>query len=215
MSIPFQPCSSMCISGETGSGKTRFVYRLLTHLDEMYVKEPPKRILYCYGIHQPLFDKIEQHISNLKLHHGLPSNETIQDLTSDRQHTLIVLDDLMHRVVQDVDMELLFTQGCHHRRLSVIFITQNIFPRGSKSRTIALNTYYLVLMKNMRNASQISVLGRQLYPGRSKLLIDAYTDATKQAFGYLVVDTSPQGNDKYRLRTNIFPEEEPVVYTSL
>lgn len=215
MSIPFQPCSSMCISGETGSGKTRFVYRLLTHLDEMYVKEPPKRILYCYGIHQPLFDKIEQHISNLKLHHGLPSNETIQDLTSDRQHTLIVLDDLMHRVVQDVDMELLFTQGCHHRRLSVIFITQNIFPRGSKSRTIALNTYYLVLMKKMRNASQISVLGRQLYPGRSKLLIDAYTDATKQAFGYLVVDTSPQGNDKYRLRTNIFPEEEPVVYTSL
>lgn len=215
MSIPFQPCSSMCISGETGSGKTRFVYRLLTHLDEMYVKEPPKRILYCYGMYQPLFDKIEQHISNLKLHHGLPSNETIQDLTSDRQHTLIVLDDLMHRVVQDVDMELLFTQGCHHRRLSVIFITQNIFPRGSKSRTIALNTYYLVLMKNTRNASQISVLGRQLYPGRSKLLIDAYTDATKQAFGYLVVDTSPQGNDKYRLRTNIFPGEEPVVYTSL
>lgn len=215
MSIPFQPCSSMCISGQTGSGKTRFVYRLLTHLDEMYVKEPPKRILYCYGIHQPLLDEMEQHISNLKLHHGIPSNETIQDLTSDRQHTLIVLDDLMHRVVQDVDMELLFTQGCHHRRLSVIFITQNIFPRGSKSRTIALNTYYLVLMKNMRNASQISMLGRQLYPGRSKLLIDAYTDATKQAFGYLVVDTSPQGNDKYRLRTNIFPEEEPTVYTSL
>lgn len=213
MSIPFQPCSSMCISGQTGSGKTRFVYRLLTHLDEMYVKEPPKRILYCYGIHQPLLDEMEQHISNLKLHHGIPSNETIQDLTSDRQHTLIVLDDLMHRVVQDVDMELLFTQGCHHRHLSVIFITQNIFPRGSKSRTIALNTYYLVLMKNMRNVSQISMLGRQLYPGRSKL-IDAYTDATKQAFGYLVVDTSPQGNDKYRLRTNIFPEE-PTVYTSL
>lgn len=158
---------------------------------------------------------MEQHISNLKLHHGIPSNETIQDLPSDRQHTLIVLDDLMHRVVQDVDMELLFTQGCHHRRLTVIFITQNIFPRGSKSRTIALNTYYLVLMKNMRNASQISMLGRQLYPGRSKLLIDAYTDATKQAFGYLVVDTSPQGNDKYRLRTNIFPEEEPTVYTIL
>lgn len=124
MSIPFQPCSSMCISGQTGSGKTRFVYRLPTHLDDMYVKEPPKRILYCYGIHQPLLDEIEQHISHLKLHHGIPSNETIQDLTSDRQHTLIVLDDLMHRVVQDVDMELLFTQGCHHQRLSVIFIIQ-------------------------------------------------------------------------------------------
>lgn len=159
MSIPFQPCSSMCISGQTGSGKTRFVYRLLTHLDDMYAKEPPKRIIYCYGVHQPLFDEIEQHISNLEFHQGIPSNETIQDFTSDRQHTLIILDDLMHKVIQDVVMELLFTQGCHHRRLSVIFITQNIFPRGSKSRTIALNTYYLVLMKNMRNASQITTLG--------------------------------------------------------
>lgn len=44
MSIPFQPCSSMCISGQTGCGKTRFVYRLLTHLDEMYAGEPPKKI---------------------------------------------------------------------------------------------------------------------------------------------------------------------------
>lgn len=171
MSIPFQPCSSMCISGQTGSGKTRFVYHLLTHLDDMYAKEPPKRILYCYGIHQPLFDEKEQHISNLEFHQGIPSNETIQDFTSDRQHTLIILDDLMHKVLQDVDMELLFTQGCHHRRLSVIFITQNIFPRGSKSRTIALNTYYLVLMKNMRNASQITTLGRQLYPGRSTIWV--------------------------------------------
>lgn len=121
----------------------------------------------------------------------------------------------MHRVVQNTDMEVLFTQGCHHRRISVIFITQNLFPRGSKSRTIALNTYYLVLMKNARDVSQVSILSRQLYPGRSRLLVEAYRDATKHAFGYLIVDTSPQGEDKYRLRTNISPGEDPVVYTGL
>lgn len=215
MSIPFQPCSSMCISGQTGCGKTRFVYRLLTHLDEMYAGEPPKKILYCYGIHQPLFDDMERRFINLKLHHGLPSTETIEELTSMREHTLIILDDLMHRVVQNTDMEVLFTQGCHHRRLSVVFITQNLFPRGSKSRTIALNTYYLILMKNARDVSQVSILSRQLYLGRSQLLVGAYRDATKQSFGYLVVDTSPQADDKYRLRTNIFPGEDPVVYTTL
>lgn len=215
MSIPFQPCSSMCISGQTGSGKTRFVYRLLTDLTEMYGGEPPKKILYCYGIHQPLFDDMERQFSTLTLHHGLPSTETIEEFTSELEHTLIVLDDLMHRVVQNTDMEVLFTQGCHHRRISVIFITQNLFPRGSKSRTIALNTYYLVLMKNARDVSQVSILSRQLYPGRSRLLVEAYRDATKHAFGYLIVDTSPQGEDKYRLRTNIFPGEDPVVYTGL
>lgn len=92
----------------------------------------------------------------------------------------------MHRVVRDADMELLFTQGCHHRRLSVVLITQNLFPKGSKSKAIALNTYYLILMKNARDASQISMLSRQLYPGCSSLLVEAYKDATKQSFGYLV-----------------------------
>ena len=71
-----------------------------------------------------------------ELHRGLPSTETIDELTSESQHALIVLDDSMHRVVQNTDMEALFTQGCHHRKL--IFIKQNVFPRGSKSRTILL-----------------------------------------------------------------------------
>jgi hypothetical protein len=157
---------------------------------------------------------MEKRFSNFTLHHGVPTNAMIEELTSDRQHNLIVLDDLIHRVVRDADMELLFTQGCHHRRLSVVFITQNLFPKGSRSRTIALNTYYLILMKNARDASQISMLSRQLYPGSSYLLVEAYRDATKNPFGYLVVDTSPRGDDRYRLRTNIFPGEEPVVYTS-
>lgn len=215
MGIPFQPCSSMCVSGQTGSGKTRFVYRLLHHLDSMYADEPPKRVLYCYGIHQPLFDDMERQLPNLVFNPGLPSKELLEDLTSDRHHSLIILDDLMHRVVQDMDMELLFTQGCHHRRLSVVFITQNLFPKGSKTRTIALNTYYLVLMKNARDSSQISTLGRQLYPGRARVLVDAYRDATKNPFGYLVVDTSPGGDDRYRLRTNIFPDEDTIIYTAL
>ena len=77
-----------------------------------------------------------------------------------------------------VDMELLLSKGCHHRRLSVDLLTQNLFPIGSKSKIIALSTTYLVLMKNVRDASQIATLGRQLYPGRSNLLTEAYVDST-------------------------------------
>lgn len=70
-------------------------------------------------------------------------------------------------------------------------------------------------MKNARDASQISMLGRQLYPGCSNLLVEAYKDATKLPFGYLVVDTSPRGDDDYRLGTNIFSGKDPTVYTCL
>ena len=208
--IPLLGCSSLCVTGQTGSGKSQFVFRMLRHLEWMYT-EPPEAVLYCYGINQPLFAEMERDIPTLTLHHSLPSSEELDTFTADRRHRLIVIDDLMHQVVSNGDMELLFTQGCHHRRISVIFITQNIFPQGSKSRTIALNTYYLVLMKNVRGASQVTVLERQLYPGQGRRLKNAYADATKEPYRYLVVDTSTHGRDGYRLRTHIFPDEYPII----
>ena len=149
----------MCVTGQTGSGKTQF--RLLRHAHQMYPEELPEHILYCYGIHQPLFDVMERVLPTFTLRQGLPTSAELEEFTKDRTHRVIVLDDLMHRVVQNADVELPFTQGCHHRRVSVVFLTQNLFPLGAKSRTIALNTYYLVLMKNARDASQVTTLGRQ------------------------------------------------------
>lgn len=178
----------------------------------MYGGDPPDKILYCFGIHQPLFDEMLQTIPNISFHQGLPTPKMIDEFTIDRSHRLIGLDDLMHRVIQDVHMELLFTQGCHHRKLSVIFITQNFFPKVSKSRTIALNTGYLIMMKNVRDVSQIATLGRQLFPGRSTILTKIYADATSKRYGYLVLDMLPHSEDKYRLRTCVFPGEDPIVY---
>ena len=210
--LPFEPCSSICISGQTGSGKTRWVYQFLTHIRDMYVKDPPTRILYCYRIYQPLFDEMEQNVPNFRSKQVLPSSEEIDEFTADRCHKLIVVDDLMHKVVQDKEMELLFTQGTHHRCVSVILITQNLYPGGKHARTIALNTWYTILMKNLRDVSQVGILGRQLYPGRGKAFMKANEDAVGSREGYLIVDTSPHGDDRYRLRSRVFPGQDPLVY---
>lgn len=210
--LPFEPCSSMLLSGQTGSGKTQWVYQFLKNLEKMYTRDPPKHVLYCYGIYQPLFDEMEKTVSNFSSKRGLPSPEELDDFTRDRSHKLIVIDDLIHEVVQNKEMELLFTQGTHHRCVSVIMITQNLYHRGKHSRTIALNTWYTVLMKNLRDVSQIGILGRQLYPGKVKGFLKAYEDALSSKHGYLVVDVSPAGDDRYRIRTNVFPGQEPLVY---
>jgi hypothetical protein len=109
-------------------------------------------------------------------------------------------------------MELLFTQGTHHRCVSVILITQNLYPKGKHARTIALNPWYMVLMKNLRDVSQVGILGRQLYPGKVKGFMKAFEDAHSTKHGYLLVDMSPHGEDTYRIRTHIFPAEDPIVY---
>ena len=212
MGFPFLACSSMCITGQTGSGKTQFVYRILKNLHEMYPENPPEAILYCYGIYQPLYEEMKRSIPGIMFQKGLPTMEDIDAFTGNRKHKLIILDDLMHQVVRDEEMELLFTQGTHHRCCSVYFLTQNLFVHGSRSRTIALNTTYLVLMKNVRDVSQVGTLGRQLYPGRSKILTEAYSDATSMRYGYLIVDMAAHSEDTYRLRTLVFPGEDPIVY---
>lgn len=210
MTLPLEPCSSICVSGQTGSGKTRWVYQFLKHLKNMYTRETPTQILYCYGIYQSLFDDMEKTIPNFSSKQGLPSSEELDEFTRDRRHKLIIIDDLMHEVVQNKEMELLFTQGTHHRCISVVLITQNLYPRGKHARTIALNTWYMVLMKNLRDVSQVSILGRQLFPGKVKGFMKAYEDALQ--YGYLLVDMSPHGDDKYRIRTQVFPGQEPIVY---
>lgn len=209
-SLPFEPCSSMCISGQTGSGKTTWLYRFLKHLPLMYSRDPPTQILYCYGIYQPLFEDMERELPNFRAKHGLPTEEEIETYTADRQHKLIVIDDLMHEVIRTKEMELLFTQKTHHLSVSVILITQNLFPQGKHARTIALNTWYMVLMKNVRDTSQVGVLGRQLFPGKVKGFLEAYRDGLTE--GYFVVDLSPHADDRYRLRTRVFPGEDPIIY---
>jgi hypothetical protein len=210
--VPFNQCSSIIISGATQSGKTYFVHKVLQNIVGMFSGEPISKILYCYGIYQPLFDEMQEHIPNLIMHDGLPSKEEIEEFSIQRKHTLIILDDLMHLVCQSPEMELLFTQGTHHRRISLMYITQNIFQQGKCSRTIALYAHYLVLFRNLRDAAQVAHLGKQLYPGKGKILVDAYQDATKISYGYLIIDMSPHSENVYRLRTRILPGEDPLIY---
>ena len=148
--------------------------------------------MYCYGIWQPLFEKMESEFNFLIFHEGIPSKIEISNFSSELNHSMIILDDLMDEVLKSREMEMLFIRGCHHQNLSCIFLTQNIFSQSKHSRTITLNTNYMVLFRNFRDSSQIKTLARQIYPGKVKFLEESYNDATKKKYGYLLIDMSPQ-----------------------
>ena len=57
-------------------------------------------------------------------------------------NSLIVLDDLMSQCSNDSRVADLFTRGSHHRGISVMYLTQNLFPPGKLSRAISLNCHY-------------------------------------------------------------------------
>ena len=199
MIIAFESCSTFMVAGPSGCGKTSFVHKLLT--TKHVFTRPVDKILYCYGVYQPLFDVMKKDIRHIEFYKGLPKYiETF----ANRKHCLIILDDLMTQVINDTECQLLFTQGAHHLCLSIIFITHNAFAQGKCARTISLNCHYIILFKNFRDGSQVVNLGKQMFPGHGQVLVEAYNDATSVPYNYLVIDMCSHTNNTYRLRSNIF-----------
>jgi hypothetical protein len=74
-------------------------------------------------------------------------------------------------------------------------------------RNISLNAHYIVLFKSPRDKQQISMLARQVNPGRVQEFMRSYEDATSRPHGYLMLDLKPTTDDQQRLKTNILPGE--------
>ena len=158
--------------------------------------------MYCYGVWQDVFDSMK----DIEFHEGLPSTF---DEFADGNHNVLIADDLQEDIAKSKEAEHLFTRGSHHKNLTVIYINQNIFYQGKHSRTIALNMHYTILFRNPRAVSQLSTLASQT---GLRYLKEAYEDATKGKYGYLVLDLCPHSNDAYRLRSHIFTNVDPVIY---
>lgn len=88
-----------------------------------------RSILYCYSE-----EGAKPKIEGITYHKGMPTDEQIGIETPQ----LLILDDLMNVAYSQAVADL-FTKGSHHRDLSVILITQNIFNANKFSRTISLN----------------------------------------------------------------------------
>lgn len=165
---------------------------------------PPDKVIWFYGIFQELYNEID----NVTFVEGLPKNF----LDYIGSHSLIVIDDLMAEVGDDKRLTSLFTKGCHHLNVSVIFITQNLFHKGKEMRCVSLNVQYMFIFRNRRDPTQIMRLGRQLYPGRSKFFQEIYEDVLKTPYAFLLVDLRNETDEKMRLRTLILPNQLTRVY---
>ena len=122
----------------------------------------------------------------------------------------MIIDDLMQETNDTVAN--MFTKGSHHRNISVVFLAQNLFPKNKFARTMSLSAHYMALFKNPRDVSQFANLARQMYPKSSQFAVEAYRDATREPYSYLLVDLRPEQDEELRLRTNIFPGETHYVY---
>jgi hypothetical protein len=209
--VKFESPSTCIIAGPSGSGKSTLTHEILRHAAGMFTI-PPKKIVYCYGVYQQLYDVIKSTVPSIEFFEGLPSKDDLEAWGSDPVHKILILDDLLQKASHSVDMVELFCQYSHHLNFSVFFIVQNLFAGGQQFRTISLNTHIFILFSNKRNQLQIQTLGRQMFPGQSSYFMSAYGKATADKYGYLLIDLSPHSDSRYKLRTGILPGQSTIVY---
>ena len=192
---------SMMVTGPSGSGKTEWTRKLLL---TSLIHPPPERILWCFGQWQSLYEDLQKRIPWIEFVHGILDYLNSPQFINPGKWNLIIFDDLMTEGKCDQRIADLFTKGSHHRNISIVYLTQNVFPQGKACRDIALNTQYLVLFNNPIDRQQAATLARRIYPSTSAMFMKRFEGATSQPYGYLVIDLKSSTSEQDRLQTDIF-----------
>lgn len=200
---------SLVISGPSNCGKTFFVKSIIEKASTI-ISTKIDNIVYIYSCWQPLYNQLLQ-IRKITFVNGIPESLSDDVLLPPDKNNLLIIDDVMNTASNSIEVQNVFTQYVHHRNLSCMYLVQNLFMQGKSSRTISLNTNYLILFNNPRDKYQISVLGRQMFPGNTKYFLEAFNDATSAPYGYLLIDYKSKTPDYLRLRTNLLSDRQ-VVY---
>ena len=180
--------------GPTGCGKTRLMFEMIEHRNKVCT-EPPAEIIYCYGAWQ---SKFEEWKDEVVFHEGFLDPGT--EIPSDGLARWLIVDDLLEEVTGKESLNNSFTKHSHHKNLSVFFLTQNVFRKGT--RTVSLNTHYMFLFKNPRDKQTVDNLAKQAFPGHVAGVRRAYELATEEPHSFLRVDMTQTTPDKARLLGN-------------
>jgi len=155
--LKFKHPFTCIISGPSWSGKSSFCIRFLQNLDALCTERDfDGGVIWCFSEKTAVpSPAVLPKKRDIRFNEGVPT-----DFANARgRPCLVILDDLLNDAYSKQVCDL-FTKGSHHRNISVILITQNLFHQGRFCRDISLNAKYLVLLKNVRDKNQFMFLAR-------------------------------------------------------
>ena len=216
------------VAGPTRSGKSTFVYNLLSRMNEFIDAEFEYITLFLgtEAKNNPTLSSLSKIYPNkmeiielkslYKDRAELTNNFSIdfENYVNEKQKNkvgCIIFDDLMTELA-DTDVLLnLFTKYSSHSNVSSIHITQNIFfktggKHGSDHTTLYRNTHCLVLFKNPMDNSVIQNIARRLGSGKYKELMQMM-EYIVDKYRYVVIDGHFDTNKSIRFRSDIFALE--------
>ncbi|VDI73307.1 Hypothetical predicted protein [Mytilus galloprovincialis] len=193
---------TMIVSGPTSCDKTYFILFVSTHKKNCEVLVQTGSFGCIKGGN--LFTrKYNEHavLPRVEFIRGIPFDLERDDFFDPNIRNMILLDDLMSTSDKDSRINDLFTEGCHHRNLSVVVFNQNLY--FGKDPTQRRNCHYLILFNNPIDRQPIVTLGRQMYPSRGDFFLRKFEEAKRTPFGYFLVDLKARTPEASRLHTEV------------
>jgi hypothetical protein len=149
-----------------------------------------------------MYDEIKTIIwPNVEFVQGIPLDLEKDSYLDPTVRNMIVLDDLITTTSKDPRITDLFTEGSHHRNVSVVVLNQNMY--FSKDPTQRRNCHYLFLFNNPVDKQSIMTLAKQMYPGKTQYFLEQFEQATRKPFQFLLVDLKTATPEHLRLRHDI------------
>ena len=80
----------------------------------------------------------------IHFYEGIPDTQLLDTWYKKSKGGILVLDDLMREGSDHNRVLDLFTRESHHRGINVVFMTQDMFPKGKHAKTISRNAHYIL-----------------------------------------------------------------------
>ncbi|KAL3098453.1 hypothetical protein niasHS_000045 [Heterodera schachtii] len=176
---------TMCVAGCTGSGKSQWVDRLLSHIDLLVSEGPITGVLYCYGevndnvlrmqrMESATSDNNTEGKHSLRMCHGAPEEGDVErEARATGGRLLLVLDDLMSGGLRCGFLDTVFTRGSHNWSVSVVLITQHLFTRELR---IARNNCHYTAPLPLCGSSSAAAAAAEAPPGYKTFVNNAHDD---------------------------------------
>ena len=192
----------------SGAGKTSFMKQFLKHHEQL-VNPPFTKKIWVYAEWQVAYDDMD----DVEFVRTLNEDTISREKLGEGSHTALVIDDMIDEIDEKF-MSRLYSKYSHHRFISCFTLLQSLFLTSMRNhRFLSQNTHYLFLWKSPRDYCSVTTLLRQMFGSKSyKYALDAFEDATRPKYGYLLISMCSDTPRELSLRSRILPHEENYVY---
>ena len=79
--------------------------------------------------------------------------------------------------------------------------------------TVSINSHCFILAKNPRDATTVLNLAKQMFPSKTKYVVESFANVTSDPYSFCLIDVTQRTDDK-RIIGNYASEDKPMVIYS-